>query len=365
MDDDDYEISQEYLEKLSREYADIEHPLFMDEIPNDISSNSDLEALYELLAQGETRDSIAIRYKEVGNDYVKDGKRFYEAAISSYTNGIGAESKDNSLNSVLYSNRAFVYLRIGEYVKCVNDCRNSIKLDKSNTKAYYRGAMASFHLSLYKQALLFCCECAKVLMEKSESDFDKATLLDGKNVHQILMKTDENFGNLHNDIIKRIREVEEEKRLLQEKEENEKRETGLTNNKNLASIIKAKGIKLLRNIYNIPQSQTTHFYEKNGSIHTSSLFIYDEMNITDFIQDFDHFSSIGDHLDVMFKDNQYPISFSADNAHAYYQISENELYHFNINEPFENVILKTKILFKVVAIHIVQNETALMQYTIK
>lgn len=89
------------------------------------------------------------------------------------------------------------------------------------------------------------------------------------------------------------------------------------------------------------------------------------MNITDFIQDFDHFSSIGDHLDVMFKDNQYPISFSADNAHAYYQISENELYHFNINEPFENVILKTKILFKVVAIHIVQNETALMQYTIK
>lgn len=33
-DDDDYDISDEFLKQLTDKYADIEHPLFMDELPS-------------------------------------------------------------------------------------------------------------------------------------------------------------------------------------------------------------------------------------------------------------------------------------------------------------------------------------------
>ncbi|CAK0859174.1 unnamed protein product, partial [Prorocentrum cordatum] len=60
------------------------------------------------------------------------------------------------LNSQLYSNRAAVSLRVGEYQKAVDDCRRAILQDPANIKARFRGAKASEALGLTSQAIRFC-----------------------------------------------------------------------------------------------------------------------------------------------------------------------------------------------------------------
>ncbi|UKK02875.2 hypothetical protein MACK_002973 [Theileria orientalis] len=375
--DDEYDISEEFLKELTQKYADIEHPLFMDELPNDMSANPDLEALHKLLAEGETRDSIAQKYKEVGNGYVADGKRFYEAAISSYTDGIAAESKDDVLNSQLYSNRALVYLRLGEYVKCVNDCRHSIKFDKFNYKSYYRGSMASFNLSLYKQALLFCTECAKAI--KSDPNMDVSGT-ENEDYYNLLALVDVNFSEFYKKVLNKYTEFELEKRKL-DKIEHEEKQMKIAHENELADYLKSKGLKLLENVFNIPESQTVNFSLKDGTLHTSCLFVYvfyycfldtlvqsinycfsyDQIELSDYILDFDYTTSIADHLEVMFSDNG---QFTPSNSLCFYQVSEYDVMKFDVTDPFESVVFKSQVVFKVPVVHIVTSIDSIRQYTV-
>ncbi|UKJ89885.2 hypothetical protein MACJ_003139 [Theileria orientalis] len=376
-DDDEYDISEEFLKELTEKYADIDHPLFMDELPGDMSANPDLEALHKLLAEGETRDSIAQKYKEVGNEYVAEGKRFYEAAISSYTDGIAAESKDPVVNSQLYSNRALVYLRLGEYVKCVNDCRHSIKFDKFNYKSYYRGSMASFNLSLYKQALLFCTECAKAIKSDPKMNVSGSEIED---YYKVLSLVDVKFSDFYKKVLNKYTEFELEKRK-RDKAEHEEKQMKTAKENELAEYLKCKGLKLSENLFNIPESQTVLFSLKDGTLHTSCLFVYvfdfcfrhvlvrlidyyssyDQMELSDYILDFDYTTCIADHLEVMFGDNGH---FTPSNSLCYYQVSEFDVVKFDVNEPFESVVFKSHLVFKVPVVHIVTSTDSIRQYTV-
>lgn len=50
----------------------------------------------------------------------------------------------------------------GHFINCVDDCRDSIKCDPMNVKAFFRAAKASFYMRLWKQSLWFCNEGLKV-----------------------------------------------------------------------------------------------------------------------------------------------------------------------------------------------------------
>ncbi|BAM41853.1 uncharacterized protein TOT_040000233 [Theileria orientalis strain Shintoku] len=386
-DDDEYNISEEFLKELTEKYADIEHPLFMDELPSDMSANPDLEALHKLLAEGETRDSIAQKYKEVGNGYVADGKRFYEAAISSYTDGIAAESRDDVLNSQLYSNRALVYLRLGmisaihfhlgEYVKCVNDCRHSIKFDKFNYKSYYRGSMASFNLSLYKQALLFCTECVKAI--KSDPNMNVSGG-ENEDCYKLLSLVDVNFSAFYKKVLNKYTEFELEKRK-RDQAEHEEKQMKASKESELTEYLKSKGLTLSEDLFKIPESQTVVFSLKDGTLHTSCLFVYvydccysdtsfqfvhfylsyDQMELSDYILDFDYATCIADHLEVMFANKAL---FNPSNSLCFYQVSEYDVMKFDVNEPFESVVFKSHLVFKVPVVHIVTSTDSLRQYTV-
>lgn len=357
MDDEEYDISEEFLAELTRKYADIEHPLFMDELPSDISANPDLEALHKLLSDGETRDSIAQKYKEVGNGYVAEGRHYYEAAISSYTDGIAAGSKDAVLNSQLYSNRALVHLRLGENVTCVNDCRHSIKFDKFNYKSYYRGALASFNLSLYKQALLFCTECAKAI--RSDPGVKVFESEKGDNF-KLLSLVDDGFAEFYRKALKRYTEYELEKRRSAD-QQRRLEESEMAREAEVCSKLKLRGLELRENLFEIPESQTVVFYLLNDTLHTSCLFVYDEMELSDYIQDYDHSTSVLSHLRVMFGEQG---RFSGKNAHPFYQVSQDEVLGFSLTEPLQSVVSRSRRVFKVSVVHIVVNKQALAGFTV-
>ncbi|CDU18173.1 tetratricopeptide repeat protein, putative [Plasmodium yoelii] len=86
--EEDFNIDENYIKQLSEKYKNVEHPLFMDELPTNIEENEDLLALYNLIITDENELSLAKNYKEVGNDYFKDGAKYFEDAIISYTKGI-------------------------------------------------------------------------------------------------------------------------------------------------------------------------------------------------------------------------------------------------------------------------------------
>ncbi|CDR96777.1 hypothetical protein, conserved [Babesia bigemina] len=359
MDDDDYHIDPEFLRKFSDQYGDVDHPLFWDEIPRDPAGNEDLEALQQLLADGETRESIAEKYKEVGNGYVQQGAYYYDAAISSYTKGIDAQGKNEKLNAQLYVNRALVHLKkstaaaacvtvlAGDFVKCVDDCRNAIKRDPTNVKAYYRGAAAAYELELYKKALAFCIAYHDHVKEHGETGADDlpATLEAGS----------PDLLNVYKRTIDRLRERDEQIAAIKKREDKSKEEE-LTATRGVLKLLTANGIKLQPNLYEIPQSQNVVFYQDNGCLHTSCLLIYDELGVTDYIENFDYSTTVGDHLDVMFQDQHGEKAFKRHNSKCFYETARGDYHEFGTHETLATIIYVTKVAYRVAPVHVVHKD---------
>ena len=95
----------------------------------------------------ERRHYYAVYFKEKGNDFFKKGK--WEEAVECYTRGL----QHDSLNAVLFANRAMALLKLKKYAAALVDCDCSIELDDSYTKAYLRRATAHLKLDLKQEAL--------------------------------------------------------------------------------------------------------------------------------------------------------------------------------------------------------------------
>ncbi|ORM40091.1 Tetratricopeptide repeat protein 4 -like protein [Babesia sp. Xinjiang] len=334
----------DFLRKFTKQYSDVDHPLFMEELPHDPSGNEDLEALHQLLAEGETRESIAEKYKEVGNGYVQQGPYFYEAAISSYTKGIDAECNNTKLNAQLYLNRALVHLKLRNFVKCIDDCNQSIKRDASNVKAYYRAAVASCELELYRKALSFCL--AYYDHVKSEDPGTDRDLL------SVLECGSADFVNVYKRCVDKLRA--RDKKLCEIKKQAKKAKLEELNVlKGVLQLLKSNGIKFRKDFYEIPKTQRVVFYHDNGCLHTSCLFIYDERGVTDYIEDFDYSTTVGDQLDVMFPDSSDPSAFTRHNSKCIYEVGNGEFFEFGTQVTLATVIYQTKVAYRVAPIHVV------------
>uniref|UniRef100_A0A3B0MWZ8 Uncharacterized protein n=1 Tax=Theileria annulata TaxID=5874 RepID=A0A3B0MWZ8_THEAN len=282
-DDEDYDISDEFLRELTEKYSDINHPLFMEELPNDISSNSDLEALHKLLSEGETRDSIAKKKLETG-----------------------------------------MLVRVEGITKLQSQAIQ-MELQLKAKITYYRGAIASYKLSLYKQALLFCNECAKAITLDPEI---KVFESEKKDNYKLLCIIDDKFGSFYKKILSKYNEFEMDKNRVKQNEKREM-EQKLLAEKEAKEFLKSKGFTL-------------------------------KVNLSDYIQDFDYTSSVSDHLDVMFGEGE---QFSSKNSLCFYQVSPDEVMKFDLDSPLEKVALKSGCFFKVAVVHIVTDEDALTGFT--
>ncbi|ODN99615.1 mitochondrial outer membrane 72K protein [Cryptococcus wingfieldii CBS 7118] len=110
-----------------------------------IPSDSEIEHM-----SGAKRDELGATLKDRGNKLY--AKKDYKKAIECYTKAIEISVKKVA---VFYSNRAACYgnLTPPEYEKCVLDCTEAVKLDRTYTKALKRRATAYENLDRNEEAV--------------------------------------------------------------------------------------------------------------------------------------------------------------------------------------------------------------------
>lgn len=89
---------------------------------------------------GEIDESCLLELKEKGNSFFKNGE--YGSAVIAYSTAISSTKCHTELKSTLLSNRAACYSKLGNMVRCKEDCDIAIELSPSNTKAWFRRALA-------------------------------------------------------------------------------------------------------------------------------------------------------------------------------------------------------------------------------
>ena len=144
------------------------HPFFLSN-DNPLSSKFVEESGLNDLDNEGTPEYRAENWKDKGNSLFSKGKTKYKEALDCYSKAIQQKTDDKLANSIYYSNRAAVHLALGiictfsllistkeNYGHTIEDCKEAIKLNDKNIKAYYRAARASFMLEKYQQSLTFC-----------------------------------------------------------------------------------------------------------------------------------------------------------------------------------------------------------------
>lgn len=92
--------------------------------------------------------------KSKGNDCVKQGD--FKKAICFYTEAI----RSYKFDAAFFTNRALCYLKLKQYIDCIEDCSIAIQLDPVCVKAFYRRMQANENLANIDDAL---SDCRKVL----------------------------------------------------------------------------------------------------------------------------------------------------------------------------------------------------------
>ncbi|CUV07033.1 unnamed protein product [Cryptosporidium hominis] len=344
-DDIDWEVNPEAVKKLVEKYQGEEFPLFMGEDVLD-PNNPHIQALQALVYDDETPESLARQFRTVGNEYFQDGKVRYKDAIIAYTKGIEQKSTDKETNSLLYSNRAHVYLLLKRYVDCVDDCRASLKENPKNVKAAYRGCRASMCMQLYRQALNFALHGLKYEPENPE-----------------LLK-------LKSQLEERLSEIEKRRK---EREELEKRDGG--KNESLQkrdNILNERKYVLGEAIYDVIHTYNHEIKCLKNELVYPILILLDEPMLCEFICGAKESSTLGDHLKVMFpKDRTLPWDtngrYNWETVSVFYEPGpphHNTVWEVSIEKSIREILDVVRYIPKIPTIHIIaKNSTCIEEFS--
>lgn len=267
--------------------------LFEDHI---VEGDMMVEAIQALIEEGETAESLALHWKNKGNEMFSDAKKahrgYFEHAMKYYCDALAyalkalalpVEERDDTfdmpaLTSQIYSNRAAVHLELRNYGSCRSDAAKALRHDPSNVKAYFRGAKASRMLRKPSDTLRYCSEGLK-------RDPENKLLL-----------------NLQKEGLKLVEEV----RIENEKKEFEhKKRRALTNKYRL--MCEARGVKVGRALID---DERVRQYEGKADLDASTgvmdwptLFLYDQHGTSDFVQAFGEQDAFIEHLANMFPED--------------------------------------------------------------
>lgn len=259
-----------------------DHPLFMEDVPSDISENPHLLALQSIIYDDQTPEQMAEHFRKLGNEAFRtsDNKVASQNALMAYTKGLEMECADTSLNSQLHSNRAMVSFRLKEHSKAVDDCRKAIELDSSNLKAYFRAAKASESLGLTAQALGFCADALK------KSPAEKELL------------------QLRANLERRLEHEQQDRAKARLVDERAAAERGGVE-ASVQGLLSARGARLGPMLFDAAMyaragSPRPKLTEDGSAIQWALLLLYDETNQSDFVESFDERCFLGEQLQLMF-----------------------------------------------------------------
>ncbi|KAJ3116618.1 hypothetical protein HK100_001012 [Physocladia obscura] len=270
-------------------------PLFMNQLSDADPDNDTLTAIQSLIYDG-TPEEMAGNFKDQGNEAFQSGnKKLYPSAIEHYSKGIAAKANDPLLNSILYSNRAAVNLELENYRKVLNDCKEAIKLNPQNVKAFYRSAKALLFLERIYEAR-DCCKLGLQLEPQNKALLDLRKKVEDKN----------------SALEKAKLASENRARVAKEKE------------KRLWITIKSRGVTTVNTLIDDTTKLTheaflhTHkptLNESTNELTYPVLFLYPEHTLSDIISEFNEHDSLSDHIALMFGPENRPLWDAANNAY--------------------------------------------------
>ncbi|KAL3328397.1 hypothetical protein AABB24_035838 [Solanum stoloniferum] len=219
---------------------------------------ADLDAISAL------KESTAFELKELGNEYVKKGKKHYSDAIDCYTRAINQNALSDAEQSILYSNRAHVNLLLGNYRRALQDAEDAIKLNPSNVKALYRAAKASFSLNLLAEA--------KGLCEKGLQ-----------------------YSSSNEELKKLARHIDIQKSEMECRDAEVSK--AVSSAKTIVSAFETRGLKIAKPMYQELTGLRKPTLDKNNILHWAVLLLYPEVMSSDLIEEFCETDMFSGHLD--------------------------------------------------------------------
>mmetsp|Transcript_34678 Transcript_34678/g.110188 ORF Transcript_34678/g.110188 Transcript_34678/m.110188 type:complete len:382 (-) Transcript_34678:73-1218(-) len=264
-----------------------DHPLFMEDVPSDISENPHLLALQSLLYDGQTQEQMAEHFRKLGNEAFRTSTNRIASqnALMAYTRGLEMECSDNALNSQLHSNRAAVSLRLGEYDKTVNDCRRAVQLDPTNAKAHYRAAQASENLGLTAQALSFVSGGMKSAPEAPE-----------------LLK-------MRQRLTRKLEQEEEERSRSRRLDEQAALERSSAD-ASVRALLEERGVRLGPLLFDVAMYSRgsppkPRLSDDGAAVQWPLLILYDETSQSDFVDTFDERCTLEEQMQLMFPGDRH------------------------------------------------------------
>ena len=293
-------------EEAQKELAELqEFPLFMTELPEHPENNIYLQSFQALQYEGKT-DEVGLDFLKSSKEYLdkyKKSKKFNDLkeAMIDICNAIDHCEKDEESNHIkfrLYYHRGTMQVMVKNWRYAVEDLSESIKYIKDMNQNEFNnelkeGNIDDSYLKLiksYMEIKLF--SKAKELIKIRKKVDEKEGLKEYKDKY---ISMEKEIHNLKQKLLDDLNKMEAFKNMENDKQI--KLYDELTN----------KGIKLENQLMNIPAGYQAEIYkDEENKYHFPILILYEEFNMTDYIQDFAEDRLVSDILEIIFEDGNLP-----------------------------------------------------------
>eukprot|EP00033_Pygsuia_biforma_P004597 GCRY01005039.1.p1 GENE.GCRY01005039.1~~GCRY01005039.1.p1 ORF type:complete len:355 (-),score=50.64 GCRY01005039.1:49-1113(-) len=278
-------------------------PIFWEDVPQDADSNPVFQAINEMV-YSKTPEEQAKNFKEHGDETYKEGPKMYKHAIQYYTQALDAKSSDQEMNFALYNNRAQVHLKSKNFGHCIEDCQSALSLFPTKSiKPFYRAMQANIALAKWEEAIKWGKNGLKV-------EPDNKTIKNDVKKVEALFRKEKN-------------QVKKKERLLHQEVEEQK---------NMEKLFRERNYCLGQNEFNFRQQYgDVKATFKEGALFFPVLFLYPDVEQSDFVREMHEDTVLGDQLAEMFP--------SANNPDVLVPWDENKAYTVETIEAFYNANL--------------------------
>ena len=296
-------LSEEEAKKEIEELQ--EFPMFMTELPEHPEDNIYLQSFQSLQYEGKA-DEVGLDFLENSQENLekyKKSKKFNDLKESmiNICNAIDHCENDPECDHIkfrLFYHRGKMQVMVKNWRYAVEDLSQGIKFIHNMNKeefikelnegniddAYLKLILSYIELKLFKKA--------KELIKERKKANENEGLKSYKDKYNDLEK---NIENLKQKLLDDLNKMEAFKNM-----ENEKKillYDDLTN----------KGIKLENQLINVPAGYQAEIYkDEENKYHFPILVLYEEFNVTDYIQDFVEDRLVSDILEIIFEDGNLP-----------------------------------------------------------
>lgn len=293
-------------EEAKKELEELqEFPLFMTELPDHPENNVYLESFQALQYEGNA-DEVGLDFLKSSKenlDKYKKSKKFNDLKESmiNICDAIDHCENDPSCDHIkfrIFYHRGTMQVMVKNWRYAVEDLSKGIQFINSMSKeefnkelnegniddAYLKLIQSYIELKLFKRA--------KETIKQRKNANENESL---KSYKEKYIDFEKNIENLKQKLLDDLSKMEAFKNM-----ENEKKIL-------LYDELTSKGIKLENQLVNVPPGYQTEIYkDEENKYHFPILVLYEEFNMTDYIQDFAEDRLVSDILEIIFEDGNLP-----------------------------------------------------------